>query len=180
MPIRDAIPADALVLANIHVESWRTTYRGLLPERLLADLSYAGRERQWAWAISAAGEGDGCVVVAEDAAAGVVGFASGGRCRGDWPFDGELTAIYLAAAHQGRGLGRDLVRAVAGRLAAQGHRSLLLWVLRTNAPARGFYEALGGALVGEKTEEFAGATLHEVAYGWPDLTLLQASTRRTT
>ncbi|MFN8538235.1 MAG: hypothetical protein U0232_12255 [Thermomicrobiales bacterium] len=56
-------------------------------------------------------------------------------------------------------------------------RSLLLWVLDTNATGRGFYEALGGVPVGEKTEELGGATIREVAYGWPDLTELLTRTR---
>lgn len=179
MPIRDAALTDAPAIARLHVDSWRATYRGLMPDHLLAGLSYAGRERQWVWTTSAAGNGQGCVVVAEEARAGIVGFASGGRCRDDWPYDGELFTIYLAETHQGRGLGRALFGAVAGRLAAQGHRSLLLWVLDTNARGRGFYEALGGVLIGEKTEEMVGATLREVAYAWPDLGLLQPGTRQT-
>ena len=56
---------------------------------------------------------------------------------------------------------------------------MLLWVLSTNMAGRGFYEALGGVYVGEKTEEMAGVTLREVAYGWPDLAALLAQTRRT-
>ena len=138
MPIRDAILADAAAIARIHVDSWRTTYRGLMPDDLLAGLSYERREHQWTHDIAASGEGRGCVVVADVADAGIVGFASGGRCRRDWPYAGELFAIYLAAAHQGRGLGRALLLAVADRLAAQGHESMLLWVLDTNALGRGF------------------------------------------
>jgi L-amino acid N-acyltransferase YncA len=179
MPVRDATLDDAPAITRIHVDSWRTTYRGLMPDALLAGLSYEGRERQWRASITAAGEGRGCVVVADDGEAGIVGFACGGPCQGDCGYDGELYAIYLYEASQGRGLGKALFFAVAERLAAQGKRSLLLWVLENNALGRGFYEALGGVHAGEKSEEMAGATIHEVAYGWPDLAELLTRMRRT-
>lgn len=179
MPIRDATPDDAPAIARIHVDSWRETYRGLMPEEVFPTLSYEGRERQWRAATAAAGEGRGCVVVADDGEAGIVGFACGGACRGEWGYDGELFAIYLPRAHQGRGLGKALFLAVAGRIAAQGKRSMLLWVLENNAPARGFYEALGGVPAGEKTEEIVGATIHEVAYGWPSIDDLLTGAKRT-
>lgn len=179
MPIRDATLADVPAIARIHVDSWRATYRGLMPDDLLVGLSYERRERQWVQAITRSGEGRGCTVVADQGKVGIVGFADGGRCQGDWGHDGELYAIYLSEAHQGRGLGKALLLAVAECLAAQGKRSMLLWVLDTNATGRGFYEALGGVLVGEKTEELGDTILREVAYGWPDLTELLTRTRRT-
>jgi hypothetical protein len=45
--------------------------------------------------------------------------------------------------------------------------SMLVWVLAENY-ARGFYERLGGALVGEQEITLGGVALREVAYGWPD------------
>jgi hypothetical protein len=44
---------------------------------------------------------------------------------------------------------------------------LLIWVLKGN-PAQGFYEALGGKLIAEKSFELQGATLEEFGYGWTD------------
>jgi L-amino acid N-acyltransferase YncA len=178
MPIRDAAPTDAPAIARIHVDSWRATYRGLMPDDLLDGLSYERRERQWVQTIARSGEGRGCTVVADEGEAGIVGFADGGRCRGDWGYDGELFTIYLAEGQQGRGLGKALLLAIAERLATQGKQSMLTWVLDTNAVGRGFYEALGGVLVGEKTEVWDGATLREVSYGWPDLADLLTRERR--
>lgn len=53
-----------------------------------------------------------------------------------------------------------------------GHTAASLWVLRENSPARIFYEALGGEVIGEKRDEQPNATLVEVAYGWRDLSRL--------
>ena len=45
MRVRDARPEDVPAIARIHVESWKTTYPGLMPEAYLNDLTLEGRER---------------------------------------------------------------------------------------------------------------------------------------
>jgi hypothetical protein len=47
MQIREATMADVAAIASVHVESWRTTYKGLLPDDYLANLTYAQREPRW-------------------------------------------------------------------------------------------------------------------------------------
>jgi hypothetical protein len=46
-----------------------------------------------------------------------------------------------------------------------------LWVLADN-PSRFFYQAMGGKQISERDERLWGTTVHEVAYGWPDLSAL--------
>ncbi|MGH2351627.1 MAG: GNAT family N-acetyltransferase, partial [Chloroflexota bacterium] len=121
----------------------------------------------WAQAL-AGGDGRRPIYVAEDEKVQIVGFAAGGPEREqDAGFQGEVYAIYVLAIHQRLGIGGDLFRAVAARLAEAGMTSLLVWVLVAN-PARRFYEALGGTLARERRIEIGGALLDEVAYGWPD------------
>jgi ribosomal protein S18 acetylase RimI-like enzyme len=67
--------------------------------------------------------------------------------------------------YHGRGWGRQLFMAAAGRLASEGLKGLMLWVLADN-PTRGFYEALGGRLLGEQPIQIGNDSLAEVAYGW--------------
>lgn len=165
MHIRMAQVADAPAIATVHVDSWRSTYRGLVPDDSLASLSYAQRDQFWRTILSEPAPAS-FVYVAEDERGTIVGFASGGRERsGDPTYTGELYAIYLLAAYQGQGIGRRLMIAVVTRLIEAGLPSLLLWVLADN-PARRFYEALGGQLVYEKTVTIGGAQLREVGYGW--------------
>src|SRR5579862_3639910 len=45
--ITPAGPADAAALAQVHVESWRETYSGILPQMYLERMSVALHERQW-------------------------------------------------------------------------------------------------------------------------------------
>jgi GNAT superfamily N-acetyltransferase len=139
-----------------------------VPDEHLASLSYEARAKRWEEILSTT-DGPGFVYVAQDDSGNVVGFATGGPERsGDPIFRGELYAIYLLASHQRKGIGRHLVAAVVNRLMQTGFDSMLLWVLTQN-PSRKFYEALGGQPVREKEIVIGGATLTEVAYGWPDI-----------
>jgi GNAT superfamily N-acetyltransferase len=168
MLIRPATPTDAAAIARVHVDSWRTTYAGIVPADYLDHLSYAQREQFW-HDIFANPAPSGCVYVAEHDTGALLGFASGGPERsGDTVYRGELYAIYLLARYQRQGLGRRLTLAVAQRLLQCGLPSMLIWVLAAN-PGRAFYAALGGQPVYEKNVTIGAAQLREVAYGWPDL-----------
>jgi len=43
--IRQTSLDDSAAIARVHVDSWRATYRGLLPDERLTKLTYEGRER---------------------------------------------------------------------------------------------------------------------------------------
>jgi ribosomal protein S18 acetylase RimI-like enzyme len=171
--IRAATPADAPAIGRVHVQSWRETYGGILSDDLLNSVSATVRAAMWRGALD--GEPPILLFVAEQASGDLVGFAGGGACRsGTLPHDAEVYAIYLLDAVRRRGCGRRLLAALAAALRARDFRSLCLWVLRANTNARGFYERLGGQLVGERTQTECEHAYEEVAYGWPDLHALCA------
>ena len=177
MPVRIRVASldDAGAIARVHVDSWRTTYPGIVPAEHLAGLSYRKRELVWADILSA-GRPTESNFVAETDRGEIVGFAGGGpRREGDPAYRGELYAIYLLQRHQRAGVGRRLVSAVARQLLVDGFRSMLTWVLEDNRPACLFYEAIGGTEVGRQTITSGGADLVEVAYGWGDVSSLSAA-----
>lgn len=168
-----ATPDDAHAIAQIHVASWRESYAGLVPEPMLATLSVEARERSWrAMLADLAASGHTAILVAEDDA-GIVGFAACGRQRdmalAAQDYDGEIGSIYVLRRCQRRQLGTRLMREAFNTLTAAGFEAASLWVLRDNAPARRFYERLGGNLIGEKADQRGSVVLPEVAYGWRDL-----------
>lgn len=164
--LRDARPADARAIARVHVEAWRSTYAGMLPDSYLAQLSVARHAGIWKKLLMPHGD---IVVVVEDDEAGIVGFGSAGPLReaerlpGAW--SGEVYTLYLLTDWQGCGLGRALLNRLFERLRAQGLERVLLWVVAAN-PTRFFYEAMGGRIVARRCEPFAGVMLDELGYGW--------------
>lgn len=166
--IRAARLEDAEGIAFVHVESWKTTYAGIVPEDYLASLNVEDRAPIWMKQLrdpavtSILAEKDGRIV----------GFACGGKLRERVAeFDAELYAIYLLRANQRHGLGTALLRTMAQALRDSGYQSLLVWVLEQN-PAMEFYRTLGGSTVTEKMIDIGGVQLVEVALGWRTLSRL--------
>ena len=172
MRIRPATQADIPAIARIHVDSWRATYRGIVPDAVLDELSYSEHEERWQLRVQ---EGaDAITLVAEGDDGAILGFVIGGKERtGDPIYDAELYAIYLDPTRLRHGMGTQLTRGLARALHARGFHSLLVWVLAAN-PARHFYVALGAQYVREATITIGGVELPEYAYGWPTLDTLAA------
>ena len=47
MTIRHAEPGDARGIAEVHVSSWRTSYRGIVPDARLDELDVESRVSFW-------------------------------------------------------------------------------------------------------------------------------------
>jgi len=176
MHIREASLDDVPGIARVHVDTWRLAYVDIVPAEYLAGLSYEQRESRWRENLSS--QGDGSFTLVADADGSVVGFTGGGPERNNIPgYDGELYGLYVLAAYQRQGIGRELMLTVARRLAADGFKAMILWVLKDNLKARAFYETMGGVPAGEKTITIGGAELVDVAYGWPDIRAISSGSR---
>ena len=166
--IRRATIEDAPVIARVQADSWRSTYKGIVPDHYLDSIDvreWAERRRR-----SLTNPGDGVVSHVAEVEREVIGWAVGGPNRDtDSTYAGELYAIYLRRDHQRRGIGRRLTMATAEDLLDSGIGSMLAWALADNRPARRFYEALGAEYVQERQIAVGGASLRETAYGWGDL-----------
>lgn len=83
--IRRARASDARGIAKVHVDSWITTYRNIVPDDYLDGLKYEDRERLWDRNLQ-----HSTAFVAENEAGEVIGFADVGKERsGDYPAIGS-------------------------------------------------------------------------------------------
>jgi ribosomal protein S18 acetylase RimI-like enzyme len=169
MLIRQARIEDAAGIAKVHVDTWRTTYPGIVPQDYLDNLSYETHTQRWITWLS---NPKTYAYVAEDEPGQIVGFVSGGPLHDDDPqYAAELYSIYILKGHQGQGIGRSLTCAMVERLLQERMSSMLLWTLPAG-PASRFYETLGGKQVKTIKATLGGATVDEVAYGWSDIRTL--------
>lgn len=175
--VRGARPADARGIAQVHAATWKDRYQGMLDPAYLGRLSEARLLPKWRAAIEdLARERDEAIYVAT-VRDRVIGFVSTGASRDAYsPWDAEVSMIYILREYCGGGLGRALMKAAADHSIRRGLFSAGLWVLRDNAPARGFYEALGGELSGRKTDTVGGTAAPLVCYGWREITVLAERT----
>lgn len=165
--VRPADVDDADAIAKVHVDTWRTTYGGIIPQHYLDSLTVQNRSVGWVRQLErTTGE---VTLVSEHHDGRIVGFVCAGPLRHrDSRFQAEISSLYVLKRHQRASHGRRLFLAAAERMARKGYKGLFLWVLANN-PARGFYERMGGVQVSEARRSFAGKPLHEIGYGWTEI-----------
>ena len=162
--IRAATEHDAVAISHVHVQSWRRTYAGIVPDEYLTTLNEAERVVLWREWLTR----DIRVYIA-DLDGEIVGFISGGAIREPvQTYDAELYAMYLLEQAQRQGIGTALLKKLAESLLSHGFTSMIVWVLEKN-PSRNFYARSSAQIVTAKEIQIGGLTLSEVSYGWPDL-----------
>jgi len=163
VPVRPAAAEDADAIARVQVETWRSAYRGAVPDAFLDDMDVAERAERWreglrerrrtTWVAESEGE--------------IVGFVAFGPCR-DADVSatvGELYAIYVLAARWRGGIGRALHAVCLAELSGRGFEEATLWALDANPAAKAFYEALGWLPDGAMApHDFAGTEMPLVRY----------------
>ncbi len=89
--IRRATAGDAAALGRVHVQAWRESYPGIVPQAVLDAPDAAARAAMWLRVI-AAGED---VWLAEGSGGALLGFANAGPQREPeaLPFAGEISEL---------------------------------------------------------------------------------------
>lgn len=169
--IRKATDADAAGIANVHINSWREAYRGILTPEYLDSLplEFNDRYELWTQVIALSAQP---LFVAVHTNHGIIGFAGGGDAR-DKKFEGyaEVYAIYLLIQHQGKGIGLGLLKSLFVEFSTMGASRVYSWVLQDN-PAVHFYKKSGAIDNGETREDIIGGRkVKSLCLEWPNLIL---------
>ncbi|GAB3059093.1 GNAT family N-acetyltransferase [Salinicoccus sesuvii] len=166
MWIREATMADASGIAKVHVDSWRTTYKGIVPDEYLSNLSYEQRKDLWQKNI---GRKNNYVLVAENSEEQIVGFADAWKRENNFEQNSiDLTSIYLLDSYQGKGVGKKLLGMLFQYFNQENYNKVFVEVLEENN-TRFFYEYYGACLVETIQIEVGGKTLNESIYVWKDV-----------
>lgn len=114
---RDATVRDAAALVALNVASWRAAYAHMLPEAFLATLDVVAREERLRARFADAAQ----FTIVACAGRRRLGFVTAGPMRDEPPAQGgEVYAIYVDPAHDGRGVGSALLEAAEARLGRSG------------------------------------------------------------
>ena len=157
---RLAVPEDATAIARVHVRSWQSTYRGIMPDELLDGLSIEQRTELWKQTFTE----EGRIVLVLELDSEVIGFS----LSFDKPSPTEpamMVALYVLSEHWGKGAGWSLFQSTCQEVWKQGCAEMCLWVARENDRARAFYERAGMHHDGEcKTQNFGGRAVETLRY----------------
>ena len=163
---REATAADALAVAKVHIQSWRESFAGIVPQTYLDKMSVEARTKAFEKGF---GQDFYKMFVAETRANGVIGFADFGKARDTHSkYEAELYAIYLLSDFQRKGIGSKLFDMGVRFIVANAMNSLSLITLEVS-PYKSFYEKKGGHLVERRTTGIGDASYATVVYGWNKL-----------
>lgn len=149
-------------VARVHVEAWRSAYRGIIPQEFLDSLDVRQRARNYTFDAESATH---LTWIALEGGT-VVGFVTVGQSREtDTLSLGEVQALYVATDRWRSGVGSTLLEKAEGLLRAAGNDAAYLWVLEENARGRRFYESQGWGDDGhQQIIELGGRPLVELRY----------------
>lgn len=159
--VRDATPGDAYRVAEIHIASWRDTYKGIVPQEFLDSMDVDERAQRWTRSF----DRTACKLIVAEVDSEIVGWCYFGECRDSdvQANTAELWAIYLHPSSINRGIGRALWDTATESLRAQGFIRAIVWVATENERAISFYSKCGFVADGiEKTVSFNDVSLREL------------------
>jgi ribosomal protein S18 acetylase RimI-like enzyme len=159
---RRALPSDAVKISQVHEQSWKQAYSGIIPYGALARMVNRRGAEWWATAIRRS-----TLILLIEVGDEIAGYATLGPNRvSTFPYEGEIYEIYLRPEYQGVGLGTKLFQDARSELKRRGYNGLALWVLDDNDGAISFYENAGGRAVATGSEHFDDKKLSKIAYAW--------------
>lgn len=178
--VRTAQVHDAPAMGRVMVEAYLSAHRGHMPDtawqKRVDEWTPDVSARAWARLLTEQAEGDSArvvLLVAEDDTGDPVGLVLGTEAEDDTSgATAQIDSLYVLPDRQGQGIGRLLLQEAARDLAMLGFTTLHIGVLAANLPARGFYAAMGGQEIGQRTFDEEGELLPESVYAWPDITVL--------
>lgn len=121
------------------------------------------------WVAGAAAGDDKTLFIAEDGDTwlGVVGAFARVNV-----LEVQLISMWVDPDARGRGVARDLIRAVAGWALGRGSARVVLFVQEANWPARKLYERAGFRLTGDRAPASAGRSAFKLVLAAPVADLL--------
>ena len=147
--IRKATVEDAAEIANVHINSWREAYKGLLPQDFLDERALNFKNRYELWKR-------------------VTGTNGRDEDKKDWC---EVWCIYLLEKYHGKKIGFNLLKQYFDIHSDKGFSKGYFWVLDNN-PTIKFYEKVGGRYDGRGKEgEISGQKVKELMFVWDEIKL---------
>jgi len=165
MIIRTAVASDALKISVVHSKTFYAAYRDLLPESVHAAMSQKSDTRSDG--VSFGEDGAQCFVALHKDE--IVGFSACGKVEHitlHMPQNaGEIYSLYVLPQMQNNGIGTHLFQRSLSFLQECGYSHGIVRSLRGSG-APGFYEKMGGVLLGGEHITFKGAPVDVVYHVW--------------
>ena len=165
MIYRNANKNDVAAIANLHAESWRSTYRGMMSDAYLDGDVFEERFKHWKARFDLPKDNQYIIVAIENDK--LVGFA----CvfgDDDAKWGSLIDNLHVRPDLKRQGIGKYLIqKAMSWVHEHYPEKGVYLWVFEDNIASRRFYEAIGGINV-EKIwhPNEDGTAAYALRYAW--------------
>lgn len=158
--IRKANLEDLKEVAEIAVSGWKNTYKGIIDEEYLNNMSVEETYQK-----IKEGYQENNYIVAE-LNKEIVGFCryTLNYSKSDENANGEIIALYVKTELKYNGIGTKMFCHVMNDFKKNGNHRVVIGCLKENYPSRKFYEKMGGKVYTENWFERGGKKYKEVFY----------------
>ncbi|MFO7809894.1 MAG: GNAT family N-acetyltransferase [Candidatus Delongbacteria bacterium] len=167
--IRRAEAGDLPDIARVYADCWKTTYKGIIPDRKLDWMSYEKSAEKWKNYFSADRTEVSNTIFLLRHKKETVGFCAGGKVRKfskrTAGYEGEIKAVYILPDHQRMGFGTKFIKNFEEMFRKNKIFSYIIWVLKDNS-SKEFYKKLGGKLLATKNYEIGNKKLKGLCFGF--------------
>ncbi len=164
--IRTANDDDLHAIAKLHVLSWQTAYKGVVPDELLASRDEERSLSGWRSTMRSYPE-NLSVALSNDGV--LIGFCCSGPAvdmERNGSFDFEIYGLHVNPSLHRRGIGTALLTNSFDRMVSLCLHGAIVWTFESLVQSRRFYEKHGGKEIRTAICDISGYKLNEVAYGW--------------
>ena len=144
-------------IAKIITEDWKIAYKGIIDEEYLEKLYYKEKAERIRKKYQ---EQKSIVYVDKE----IKGYCRLKESEEEGKKIGEIEGLYVKYNQRGKEIGRLLVKEAMKILKERGYKEVIIWCLKENIKARGFYEKIGGKLYKERYIEIGQKVYKEVSY----------------
>lgn len=166
--IRNATINDIPEVAQLHVDSWNKTYKGIIAQDHLDNMKNNMNKR----ITRMEEEFDLRKMIVATIDNEIVAFSEytlTNEFSKDLDIDCELCGLYVKNQYEGTGIGSKMFNYVMNEFIKNNNKMMGLWCVKENTNAINFYKSKGGKQEAEKRFELAGKEYSEIAFVY-DLT----------
>lgn len=160
--IRPMTVNDVLGAAEIRVDGWKKTYKGIIDDKHLDSLSIEEQAKKFEKLV---GNDNFIVAIHDEKVVGFCRFVYDNSFSSDLDYvDCELSAIYVHPDLKGKGIGTKLFDYVLERFNSQNKNTMILWCLADNVDSINFYKHMGGHIIESKQATIGNKNYEELGF----------------
>ncbi len=136
--ISECTARDLPEVAAVHVSSWQSAYKGLMPDEILTNLCVEKRFKNWQ-AVLKQSAGTLVIAIERHKVIGFLHVLDSKTSNSTSKLTSEITVLYVSPDHYRKSVGQKLIDACISHCKNKGILKINLWVLSKNLNAIAFY-----------------------------------------